>query len=89
MGFVTPRLSEPTSWNRKVPLLIVHAGKDFVPHTNESLTSFVEKAIVQNIPITLMIHSNGVHGFDIYTDNESTRQIINNTLEFWKFHLNQ
>jgi len=89
MGFVTPRLSEPTSWNRKVPLLIVHAGKDFVPHTNESLTSFVEKAIVQNIPITLMIHSNGVHGFDIYTDNESTRQIIKNTLEFWKFYLTQ
>jgi dienelactone hydrolase len=89
MGFVTPRLSEPTSWNRKVPLLIVHAGKDFVPHTNESLTSFVEKAIVQNIPITLMIHSNGVHGFDIYTDNESTRQIIKNTLEFWKFYLKQ
>jgi dipeptidyl aminopeptidase/acylaminoacyl peptidase len=87
MGFVTPRLSEPTSWNRKVPLLIVHAGKDFVPHTNESLTSFVEKAIVQNIPITLMIHSNGVHGFDIYTDNESTRQIIKNTLEFWEFYL--
>jgi dienelactone hydrolase len=87
MGFVTPRLSEPTSWNSKVPLLIVHAGKDFVPHTNESLTSFVEKAIIQNIPITLMIHSNGVHGFDIYTDNESTRQIIKNTLEFWKFYL--
>jgi acetyl esterase/lipase len=89
MGFVTPRLSEPTFWNRKVPLLIVHAGKDFVPHTNESLTSFVEKAIVQNVPITLMIHSNGVHGFDIYTDNESTRQIIKNTLEFWKFYLTQ
>ena len=87
MGFVTPRLSEPTSWNRKVPFMIIHAGKDFVPHTNESLTNFVEKAIIQNVPITLMIHSNGVHGFDIYTDNESTRQIIKNTLEFWKFYL--
>ena len=89
MGFVTPRLSEPTSWNKNVPLMIVHAGKDFVPHTNESLTSFVEKAIVQNVPITLMIHSNGIHAFDIYTDNESTRQIIKNTLEFWKFYLKQ
>ena len=89
MGFVTPRLSEPASWNKNVPLMIVHAGKDFVPHTNESLTSFVSEAIVQNIPITLMIHSDGVHAFDIYTDNESTRQIIKNTLEFWKFHLNK
>ncbi len=89
MGFVTPRLSEPASWNKKVPIMIVHAGKDFVPHTNESLTSFVSEAIVQNIPITLMIHSDGVHAFDINTDNESTRQIIKNTLEFWKFHLNK
>ncbi len=87
MGFVTPRLSESASWNKKVPIMIVHAGKDFVPHTNESLTSFVNEAIVQNIPITLMIHSDGVHAFDINTDNESTRQIIKNTLEFWKFYL--
>lgn len=87
MGFVTPRLSEPTSWNRKVPIMIVHAGKDFVPHTNESLKSFIENAIVQNVPITLMVHSDGVHAFDIYTDNESTKQIIKNTLEFWKFYL--
>jgi len=87
MGFVTPRLSEPASWNKKVPIMIVHAGKDFVPHTNESLTGFVSEAIVQNIPITLIIHSEGVHAFDINTDNESTRQIIKNTLEFWKFYL--
>lgn len=87
IGFVTPRLFEPTSWNKKVPIMMVHAGKDFVPHTNESLTSFVSEAIVQNIPITLMIHSDGVHAFDINTDNESTRQIIKNTLEFWKFYL--
>lgn len=89
MGFVTPRLSEPASWNKKVPILIVHAGKDFVPHTNESLTSFVSEAVVQNVPVTLIIHSEGVHAFDINTDNESTRQIIRNTLEFWKFHLNK
>jgi hypothetical protein len=67
--------------------MIVHAGKDFVPYTNESLTGFIAKAIVQNVPVTLMIHPDGVHGFDIYTDNESTRQIIKNTLEFWKFYL--
>lgn len=87
MGFVTPRLSEPASWNKKVPIMIIHAGKDFVPHTNESLTSFVSEAIVQNIPITLMIYSEGVHAFDINTDNEMTKEIIRNTLEFWKYYL--
>ena len=69
--------------------MIVHAGKDFVPHTNESIDEFVSEAVVQNIPITLIIHSEGVHAFDINTDNELTRQIIKNTLEFWKFHLNK
>lgn len=88
MGFVTPRLAESASWNKTVPLMIVHAGKDLVLLT-ESLTSFVSEAIVQNIPVTLIIHSDGIHAFDLYTDNESTRQIIKNTLEFWKFHLNK
>lgn len=87
MGFITPRLSESASWNKNVPLMIVHAGKDLVLLT-ESLTSFVSEAVVKNIPITLIIHSEGVHAFDINTDNESTRQIIKNTLEFWKFYLN-
>lgn len=86
MGFVTPELSEPASWNKKIPLMIVHAGKDLVLLT-ESLTDFVSEAIVQNIPVTLIIHSDGIHAFDLYTDNESTRQIIRNTLEFWKGYL--
>lgn len=86
MGFVTPRLSEPASWNKKVPLMIVHAGKDLVLLT-ESLTDFINEAIVQNVPVTLIIHSDGIHAFDLYTDNESTRQIIRNTLEFWKGYL--
>ena len=89
MGFVTPRLSEPASWNKNIPLMIVHAGKDFVPHTNESLTGFVDKAINQNLPITVINYANGVHAFDLNTDNETTRQIIKNTLEFWKFYLKQ
>ena len=89
MGFVTPRLSEPTSWNKNVPIMIVHAGKDFVPHTNESLTLFLDKAINQNMPITLINYSTGIHGFDVYTDNIPTRQIIKTTLEFWTFYLKQ
>jgi hypothetical protein len=89
MGFVTPRLSEATTWNKNVPLMIVHAGKDFVPHSNESLSLFLDKAINQNLPVTLINYSNGVHGFDVYTDNEPTRQIIKTTLEFWEFYLKQ
>jgi dienelactone hydrolase len=89
MGFLTPRLPEPTLWKKDVPILIVHAGKDFVPHSDESLTGFIDKAINQKIPITLIHYATGIHGFDVYADNEDIREIIKTTLEFWKFNLNQ
>lgn len=89
MGFRTPRLSEPTTWKKDIPIMVVRAGKDNVPYINQTLASFYEKALNQNLPITLINYSNGVHGFEVYNDNETSRQIIKNTIEFWKFHLNQ
>ena len=75
MGFVTPRLSEPTSWNKNVPLMIVHAGKDFVPHTDESLTGFLDKAINQKVPFTLVHYATGIHGFDVYADDPKSERL--------------
>jgi len=89
MGFMTPRLSEPTSWNIKVSLMIVHVGKDFVPHTDESLTGFLDKAINQKVPFTLIHYATGIHGFDVYADNAEIREIIKHTLGFWKYYLKQ
>jgi hypothetical protein len=87
MGFIPSRLPESTTWRKDKPLLIVHVGKDFVPNTDESLTGFTYKAINQKVPFTLIHYATGIHGFDIYTDNEETKQIIRTTLEFWKFNL--
>ena len=89
MGFKTPRLSEPDVWKKDIPILIIRAGKDNVPYINQTLASFYDKALNQNLPITLINYSNGAHGFEAYNDNENTRQIIENTIEFWKFNLNQ
>ncbi len=89
MGFKTPRLSEPNAWNKDVPIMIIRAGKDNVPYINQTLASFYDKALNQDLSITLINYQNGVHGFDAALDNETTRQIIKNTIEFWKFYLNQ
>jgi len=89
MGFKTPRLSEPDVWKKDIPIMIVRAGKDNVPYINKTLASFYDKTLNQNLPITLINYPNGVHGFDAYTDTETTRQIISNTLEFWKYNLEQ
>lgn len=87
MGFSTPRLPDPSSWKKDVPIMIVRAGIDNVPYINQSLADFYEKALSQNLPITLVNYSNGTHGFETSMDNDLTRQIIKNTLEFWKFNL--
>lgn len=89
MGFKTPRLSEPTVWRKDVPIMIVRAGKDNVPYINQTLSSFYDQALSQDLSITLINYQNGVHGFDAALDNETTRQIIKTTLEFWKFYLMQ
>ena len=89
MGFKTPRLSEPTVWRKDVPIMIVRAGKDNVPYINQTLASFYDKALSQDLSITLINYQNGVHGFDAALDNETTRLIIKNTIEFWKFYLEQ
>ena len=87
MGFSTPRLPDPALWKKDVPIMIVRAGKDNVPYINQSLASFYEKTLSQNLPIILINYPNGTHGFDTGSDNDLTREIIKNTLEFWKFNL--
>ena len=89
MGFKTPRLPEPTTWRKDVPIMIIRAGKDNVPYINQTLANFYDKALNQDLAITLINYQNGVHGFDAALDNETTRQIIKNTIEFWKFNLNE
>jgi hypothetical protein len=87
MGFIPSRLPESSTWKKNIPILIVHAGKDFVPHTDESLTLFLNKAVKQKVAFTLIHYATGIHGFDIYDDNKEIREIIKTTLEFWKFNL--
>jgi hypothetical protein len=89
MGFIPSRLPESTTWKKDVPILIVHAGKDFVPNTDESLTGFVNKAVPLKIPFTLINYATGIHGFDVYADNKEIREIIKTTIDFWKFNLKQ
>jgi hypothetical protein len=88
-GFKTPRLPDPVNWRKDLAILIIRAGKDNVPFINQSLSTFYEDAMIQNLPITLINYPTGLHGFDVYNNNETTRQIIKNTLDFWKYNLNK
>lgn len=69
------------------PMLIVRAGKDEVPKLNESIATFVQRAVEVNAPITLMIHPTAPHGFENKTDDRRTKEIIRGVLDFMKWHL--
>jgi acetyl esterase/lipase len=69
------------------PMLVVRAGKDEIPKLNESIATFVQRAVEVNAPITLMIHPTAPHGFDNKTDDRRTKEILRSILDFMKWHL--
>jgi acetyl esterase/lipase len=68
------------------PLLIARAGQDH-PALNQGLDAFAQAALAANIPLDLMNHPRGQHGFDIYNDDERSREIITRAIAFVQTHL--
>lgn len=69
-----------------VPMLVARAGQD-VPNINGTIDAFVTRAIAQDAPLTFINYVEGQHAFDIFDNNDETRQIVRQTLDFLKFHL--
>jgi hypothetical protein len=66
-----------------LPVLYVRAGLDRPP-VNESIARLAALAISQNAPLTLVNHAGGHHAFEIVDNNDATRQVIADTLDFVK-----
>jgi tetratricopeptide (TPR) repeat protein len=69
-----------------LPMLVARAGQD-VPNINGTIDAYVARAIAQDAPLTLISYSEGQHAFDVLDNNEESREIIKQTLDFLKFHL--
>ncbi|HEY5826468.1 MAG TPA: alpha/beta hydrolase [Cyclobacteriaceae bacterium] len=69
------------------PLFIARAGKEHNQGLNESIGVFVSEAMQQNIPLTLVNHPGGVHGFDTQNDDDRSKEIIESLLLFLNYHL--
>jgi hypothetical protein len=69
------------------PMFIARAGLDDIPTLNDSIDRFVHEAISRNATITVANHPHGVHGFDIQTDDDRSREIIRSVLAFMKTNL--
>jgi dienelactone hydrolase len=68
------------------PLLIVMAANDVSVPADKN-NPFIDYATSHGAQVELLIHPSGVHKFDIYNDDEQSRDIIKKTLEFLQTHL--
>lgn len=66
-----------------LPLLYVRAGLDRPP-VNVAIDRTIAAALSQNAPVTLLNYGAGYHAFEIRNDDEQTRRVIDQTIEFVK-----
>lgn len=87
-GFVNPCAGKSVEdLPQDIPLFIVRAGRDEMPHLNETLDRFLGKALTCNLPVTFVNHPEAPHAFDLFHDSETSREIIRQILAFMRFHL--
>jgi hypothetical protein len=87
-GFVNPCAGKSVNdLPQDIPLFIVRAGQDEIPHLNETIDRFLARALICNLPITFANHPAAPHSFDVLHDSETSREIIRQILAFMRFHL--
>jgi acetyl esterase/lipase len=68
------------------PLFLARAGRDHAALL-EGTDTFVRKARERGIDLTALDHPTGQHGFDTRDDDDRSRQIIREALQFFELHL--
>jgi len=87
-GFANPCAGKSVAdLPRELPLFIARAGRDELPHLNETLDRFLSGVLSHNLPVTLVNHPVAPHAFDLLDDSETTREIVRQILAFMRFHL--
>jgi dienelactone hydrolase len=66
-----------------LPVLYVRAGLDR-PGVNRDITTLAALAVSQNAPVTLVNHPTGHHGFEMFDDDDATRQVMDRMIAFVK-----
>ena len=70
-----------TEFRRDLPVLLVRAGLDR-PALNQGITTLAALAVSQNAPLTLLNHASGYHGFEMFNDDDATRDVMEQTISF-------
>ena len=70
------------------PILLAKAGRDD-PSLIEGTDRFVNNLTALGAQVTLLTHENGSHAFDIRNNDDRSREIIKETIEFMKSRLTE
>jgi dienelactone hydrolase len=73
--------AEVANFRRDLPVFWVRAGLDR-PAVNASIISLAERALRENVPLTLLNQQTGHHGFDLLDPDAATRTAVEQTLDF-------
>ncbi|HET9277821.1 MAG TPA: hypothetical protein VFN95_06530, partial [Flavitalea sp.] len=85
-GFTFLPANEYTS---TIPTLVVRAGKDSWIVILKAINEFVWSLMTNNKNFELINYPDGQHGFDIFDDTMTSKEIIVRTIEFFKKELNR
>lgn len=70
-----------TTFRLDLPVLYVRAGLDR-PDVNKEITELASRAISQNAPVTLLNNAAGYHAFEMFNDDDASRDVIEQTIAF-------
>ena len=72
---------------RVPPIFIAKAELDDLVGVNESVDVAIRVAHARDLPVTVAKHAFGEHGMDVRNDDDRMREIIAETLRFFRRHL--
>jgi hypothetical protein len=72
-----------------MPLLLVRASRDQFPGVNAALDHLLRRAVDANLPVSLINHATGAHGFDLHDPSAGSRRVIQQVLAYLRLHLGE
>lgn len=71
----------------QLPLFVLRAGQDQIPHVNETIDLFISKALAHNLPMSFVNYATAPHAFDLFVESDNSREIIKRIIGFLQFNL--
>ncbi len=76
-----------TPLRKDLPVLFILAEGDLQGAMGQSSMGLWQRVAQSGAPWTLMFAANLLHAFDAFQDNDESRRVVQQTLAFWKSHL--